>query len=305
MRCLNRLGTNVLIQDEANDGRWATVTPCCWQPLDWMGSAWRAVSDPSVSFAYGVNPMMVGNLADLPFDGQSAITQRGLGGACNYIGDGTPQAGDPADRLQYAGPKPGFLALAPWVVGDGPRSQLSAVAGRLAPGSGDALENDYVETALIADLTFPPDPHRPACLTQPGSVTTSTAAPGPGSPAGPFARVVARRIPVRGGRALVALACAGAGGSVCRGHLRLRAPRPVRGSRGRHPGGRLVALGSAPYDLSAGATKRVPVALDHSALARLRRHGSPAEVDVLPASGPTSFFPVRLGRSIAPARRRG
>jgi hypothetical protein len=29
-----------------------------------MGSAYRAVTDPSVRFAYAVNPFMVGNLAD-------------------------------------------------------------------------------------------------------------------------------------------------------------------------------------------------------------------------------------------------
>jgi hypothetical protein len=294
MRCLNRLGANVLIQDEANDGRWATDNSCCWQPLDWMGSAWRAVSDPSVGFAYGVNPMMVGNLADLPFDGQSAITQRGLGGACSYIGDGVAQAGDPADHLQYAGPRPGFLALAPWVVADGPRSQLRAVAARLAPGSGDALENDYLETALIADLTFPPDPHRPACLTQPGSVTPSGTGSGPGSPARAFARVVTRRVPVRGGRAFVALACAGAGGTVCQGRVRLRAARRLRGGRSRHRGGGLVSLGSAPYDLPAGATQSVPVALDRRAMGLLRRRGRPAEVDVLATAGPPAFFPVKL-----------
>jgi hypothetical protein len=47
---------------------------------------------------------------------------------------------------------------------DGPRGQLRAVGDRLAPGSGDPLENDYLETAVIADLTFPRDPRRRNCV---------------------------------------------------------------------------------------------------------------------------------------------
>ena len=60
-----------------------------------MGSAYRAVSDPGVHFTYAVNPFMVGNLADTPFDGQSAILQRGRRGrGCHYIGDATFVPGD-------------------------------------------------------------------------------------------------------------------------------------------------------------------------------------------------------------------
>ncbi len=82
MRCLDALGANVVIQADANDGAWTGADGSDplehWQPLSWMGSAYRAVSDPSVHFTYAVNPFMVGNLADTPFDGQSAILQRGL-----------------------------------------------------------------------------------------------------------------------------------------------------------------------------------------------------------------------------------
>ena len=48
MRCLDRLGANVVMQDEANPGPWASDAPF-WQPLDWMRSTWRAASDPTVS----------------------------------------------------------------------------------------------------------------------------------------------------------------------------------------------------------------------------------------------------------------
>ena len=179
MYCLEKLGTNLVMQDEANPGRWATPPDSVWQPLEWMSSTWRASTDPTVSFDYNVTPHMVGNLADLPFDGQTAITQRGLKGprgmraSCNYIGDSRfmpdPPENDPSEYQVYAGPKRQFLGLADWVVPDGPRDELRRVGSALQPGSGKPRENDYLETAVVADLTYPPDPARPNCNT--GSVT--------------------------------------------------------------------------------------------------------------------------------------
>ncbi len=167
MRCLDRLGANVLIQADANDGQWTgpdgSDSAELWQPLAWMGSAWRAVSDPTVDFAYAVNPMMVGNLSDTPFDGQSAILERGrLGPGCHYVGDSSfmPGEDDPALR-DYAGAKPQFLALVPWVVPDAPRGALRSLGATLAAGS---ARHHYVETAVIADLPFPVDRERRGCL---------------------------------------------------------------------------------------------------------------------------------------------
>jgi hypothetical protein len=174
MRCLNRLGANVVIQDEANPGRWTGPDGNGieqWQPLSWMASAYRAVTDPSVSFAYAVNPMMVGNLADLAFDGQSAVLQRGLRRrrrqpGCHYVGNRRFIAGEDQQQFRsYAGEKRAFLAVAPWVTRDGPRTKLRAVGADLAPGSGSALQDQYVETALIADLPFPVDHRRRYCAT--------------------------------------------------------------------------------------------------------------------------------------------
>jgi glycerophosphoryl diester phosphodiesterase len=170
MRCLDKLGANVVIQDEANPGPWAVTQPGGWQPLEWMGSSWRHVGDPSVDFAYNVTPFMVGNLADLVFDGQSSIAQRGKarGPGCNYIGTRRFRAGppenDPPPYRPYAGRKREFLAVAPWVERRGSRDELRAVSDKLAPGSGDPMENDYVETALVADLPFPVDRQRPGCI---------------------------------------------------------------------------------------------------------------------------------------------
>ncbi len=168
MRCLDRLGANVVIQADANDGRWTGAdgrdATELWQPLSWMGSAYRAVSDPTVHFAYAVNPFMVGNLADTAFDGQSAILERGRRGAgCHYIGDASFVAGEdnPVNR-RYAGAKPQFLAIAPWVVPDGSRPLLRKYGSLLA--SSYANSSKYVQTALIADLPFPVDRSRRGCV---------------------------------------------------------------------------------------------------------------------------------------------
>jgi hypothetical protein len=169
MRCLDRLGANIVIQDEANPGRWTGADGNQieqWQPLSWMSSTYRAVSDSSVHFAYNVTAMMVGNLADLVFDGQSAITQRGgaRGRGCAYIGNRQFVPGeDQAAFRRYAGLRRSFLAIAPWVVSDRSRAALRAVGAQLAPASGAAREDNYVQTSLIADLPLPVDHRRAGC----------------------------------------------------------------------------------------------------------------------------------------------
>jgi hypothetical protein len=105
---------------------------------------------------------MVGNLADTPFDGQSAILQRGLAGrGCEYVGNRSfiARQDSPANR-RYAGPKPQFLALAPWVA-TGSRAHLRPIGDALAGGHGPYR---YVQTALVADLPFPADRHRQGCV---------------------------------------------------------------------------------------------------------------------------------------------
>ncbi|WP_187264864.1 hypothetical protein [Homoserinibacter sp. GY 40078] len=148
------LGVDVMIQADANPGPWAApVASGAWQPLEWMGSTWRAVADPTVRFTYNVTPMMTGNLLDLMFDGQSSITSREHRGVpTRFVGDQAPGPLDPAEYAVYAGDKAEFLAVAPWVVPDGDRDELMAVTAALAPGSGSPIENGYVETAIYADL---------------------------------------------------------------------------------------------------------------------------------------------------------
>jgi len=170
MRCMDQLGVNLVIQDEANPGRWAASYAGGWQPLEWMSSSWRHVVDPTVSFDYNVTPFMVGHLADIVFDGQSSITQRGntITRGCHYIGNrrfrGDAPESDPQRYEVYAGRKDEFVALAPWVRKGGSRDKLRSTAEKLAPGSGDERENDYVETAIVADLPYPAETDRRGCI---------------------------------------------------------------------------------------------------------------------------------------------
>jgi hypothetical protein len=155
MPCMDALGVEVVVQAEANPGRWAMVQPGGWQPLEWMESTWRTVAEPTVGFRYNITPHMVGNLLDLAFDGQSAITMRGAREVPqHYVGNAAFLEGvDPEAYRPDAGGKPEFLALAPWVMPDAPRAELAAMGAKLAPGSRDPRENDYLETAVWADLT--------------------------------------------------------------------------------------------------------------------------------------------------------
>jgi hypothetical protein len=152
--CQDAQGVDVMIQADANPGRWVTAAQSGgWQPLEWMGSTWRAVADPTVRFGYNVTAMMTGNLFDLVFDGQSAITARG-GGAPgrHYVGTSEVGATDPPEYAVYAGDKTEFLALAPWVTPDASRADLVATGAQLAGGSGAELENAYVEAVVFADF---------------------------------------------------------------------------------------------------------------------------------------------------------
>jgi predicted amidohydrolase len=74
---------SVLIQPSYNTQPWAsyvnsTSTPVYWQPDDWTRSTFASVSDRYPSIQYNVNAMQVGNLLDLPADGQSTITKKSM-----------------------------------------------------------------------------------------------------------------------------------------------------------------------------------------------------------------------------------
>lgn len=144
---LEKQGCTVLLQPDANGAPWTAKeglppdpTNIRDQPEAWLESSWTATTQGK-SIRYAINPMVVGNLLDLTFDGQSAITGR---------------AEDAPEQRNYAltTPRPGFLALTPWVE-TGTPEQLRRAGTQRAAHSGHPLENNYRTDTLWADLTLP------------------------------------------------------------------------------------------------------------------------------------------------------
>lgn len=61
------LGSDILLQPSANNGPWND-----WQQEDWLRSSFQAVAK-NHEFRLAVNPMLVGGLWDMKFEGQSSI----------------------------------------------------------------------------------------------------------------------------------------------------------------------------------------------------------------------------------------
>lgn len=145
-------GCTVLLQPDANGSPWtgkegiypAGQTPRD-QPLAWLESSWQVTNRGQIRYA--VNPMVVGNLLDLSFDGQSAIT-------------GPDDEGLPPRSYALTPPRSGFLALLPWVE-DGPPEELRETGKQLAAHSGHPRENAYLSGVIHADLTLPPQTLKP------------------------------------------------------------------------------------------------------------------------------------------------
>jgi predicted amidohydrolase len=159
---LHDLGVEIVLQNDANPGRWAITQAKAdhimpqegdiWQPEEWRDSTIRMVEHPDfASIQYNVCPMIVGNLFDIVFDGQSSITAR-------EAPADTPKRGYIGDAAQTR-----FLALAPWAAEDPGvkdpslslderRAALTEIGEQLAPGSGDPRENGYRESIVWADL---------------------------------------------------------------------------------------------------------------------------------------------------------
>lgn len=140
-------GCTVLLQPDANGAPWTSqegLPPdparVRDQPVAWLESSWQVTAQRQIPYA--VNPMVVGNLLDLTFDGQSAITGP------------AEQAPSPRSYV-LTDPRPGFLALAPWVT-EGTPDELRQAGLDRAAHSGHPLENEYREATLHADLTLPP-----------------------------------------------------------------------------------------------------------------------------------------------------
>lgn len=69
-------GCDVILQPDANPGKWNSyLENGRWQPEEWMESA-HYISQRLNSAPFTVNPMMVGPLFEMNFEGQSSITKR-------------------------------------------------------------------------------------------------------------------------------------------------------------------------------------------------------------------------------------
>ncbi|ACO45169.1 nitrilase-related carbon-nitrogen hydrolase [Deinococcus deserti] len=144
---LEAQGCTVLLQPDANGAPWTSLEglppdpqQVRDQPVAWLESSWTATTSGR-NIRYAVNPMVVGNLLDLTFDGQSAIT-------------GRPEDAPEPRSYVLTSPRPGFLALAPWVE-EGPPEQLRQTGLDLAAHSGHPRENTYRTDVLFADLSLP------------------------------------------------------------------------------------------------------------------------------------------------------
>jgi len=160
---LEAQGCTVLLQPDANGSPWTGkegiypegAVPRD-QPLAWLESSWQ-VTATSHTIRYAVNPMVVGNLLDLSFDGQSAIT-------------GPAEEAPQPRSYVMTKPRTGFLALMPWVLQDGQPDNLREAGQQRRAGSRTPFENDYRTGVLHADLHLPasrvtapvPTPHEEA-----------------------------------------------------------------------------------------------------------------------------------------------
>lgn len=144
---LEAQGCTVLLQPDANGSAWTAKEglppdPAHLrdQPVAWLESS-HQVTTTSAQIRYAVNPMVVGNLLDLTFDGQSAIT-------------GRPEDAPTPRHYVLTDPRPGFIALTPWVE-EGDPDTLRRTGEHLAAHSGHPRENAYRTDVLHADLTLP------------------------------------------------------------------------------------------------------------------------------------------------------
>lgn len=160
---LDRQGTRIILQNEANDGLWAAPSQTCeWQPQEWLNSVLGSVQAEYANLTFNVCPMQVGNFFDITFDGQSTITMKSddpPDPRCNFVGnDGFYHT---ATGQPFTGR---VLALAPWSANDprqnNParalserRAELALVSKQLQPGG--ARANQYPEAAIWADVEVP------------------------------------------------------------------------------------------------------------------------------------------------------
>jgi hypothetical protein len=144
-------GAQIVVQNDANDGPWAGPGGRgLWQPLEWVDSILGSLAPRYAPLRYDVCPMMVGNLFDLQFDGQTTITASDPGKPLrNLLAlDDQPHTGRYLFLGPWAFPDPGETD--PSLTLDERRQRLTDLARTL--GQGGSNEDQYPETLGWADL---------------------------------------------------------------------------------------------------------------------------------------------------------
>lgn len=108
---LRSQGVDIFLKPSANPEPWSEP-----QQEDWLNGVWKAVVEGGLA-AYGVNPMMVGNLLDIEFEGQSSIVGRdpeAVAAAAKKLDLELPVPGVGAEPVGYAAlpARRGFLSMA-------------------------------------------------------------------------------------------------------------------------------------------------------------------------------------------------
>ena len=144
MRCLDRLGANVVVQADANPGavdrprrrRHRAVAAAVVDDVDVAGDG-RPVGALRLQRHADARRQPRRPRLRRPERDHPARRARAGRAATTSATPRSSRARTGPDLTDEAGPKTEFLAIAPWVARDGPRAALRAVSARLAPGSGD------------------------------------------------------------------------------------------------------------------------------------------------------------------------
>ncbi len=148
-------GCRLLCQPAANDVGWADRAPVSgrYQPEEWLDALAKPLAYEASGIEWVASAMMVGNLLDFGFDGQSAIAARGPCPA------GEPEKGYIGCRGTLAYRDHAHVAaVAPWAFPDPGggdeerRAALRSLGRKLRPGSGDPIEDGYREGFACVDL---------------------------------------------------------------------------------------------------------------------------------------------------------
>jgi predicted amidohydrolase len=143
------LGAELVVQPEAWSGWMVEDSQGGWLPDVILASGWTHTQKYR-GFRHNATPMLVGNLFDLTFDGQTWITRKSTPAE-------TPRA--------FVGSRPlgGWVDVGPWTYPDPVeqepglsleerRARLLARGNALAAGSGHDTEGRYVGNVIAADL---------------------------------------------------------------------------------------------------------------------------------------------------------